>query len=228
MKNRLVNRVVYRTVFCTVSFFSLLFMTGFFTVGGSDRGYFTPDLFYFYTNLSNMLCLAVMLACLRTDVKNLAGGQAKYGRFLKYMKFSATVIIAITFFAYGLLLGDPTSLRFWNDIGNLTYHVGCPLLFMLDTLIFDEKGSVGALDPLAATALPIVYVVVIELMGARTGRYPYFFLDMGALGFGGLMMWIGILLAFFLLVGYGLFLKDKRVKGKWDFSGTRLLGARED
>lgn len=66
-------------------------------------------------------------------------------------------------------------------------------------------------------------------MGSQTGRYPYFFLDMGQLGFGGLMMWIGILLSLFLSIGYALFLYDKlvRVNGKWkfDFKGTKLVGA---
>ena len=51
---------------------------------------------------------------------------------------------------------------------------------------------------------------------------------MDELGIGGLMMWMGILLGLFLIIGYLLFLHDKFVKvdGKWklDFSGTRPFG----
>lgn len=231
MKNSLVTKIIYRAVFCTVSLFSILLMTEFFSVGGSDTATFTKDLFYYYTNLSNFLCFGVMLACLRDDAKQLrSGGLYGFNRspLLKYMKFSATIIIFITFLAYGLLLGEPLTLRFWNNIANLGYHVLCPVLFILDTLLFDEHKSIGILDALLATVLPILYVVVIEIMGSRTGRYPYFFLDMDQLGFGGLMRWIRILLSLFLVIGYGLFFYDKlvNVNGTWkfDFTDTKLIG----
>ena len=234
MKNSLVTKVIYRSVFCTVSLFSILLMTEFFSVGGSDTATFTKDLFYYYTNLSNFLCFGVMIVCLRDDAKQLRSGKLYgYNRssILKYLKFSATIIISITFIAYGLLLGEPLTLKFWNNIANLGYHVVCPVLFILDSILFDEHKSVGILDALLATVLPIIYVVVIEIMGAQTGRYPYFFLDMGELGLGGLMMWIGILLSLFLVIGYGLFFYDKlvRINGKWkfDFSDTKLIGPRE-
>ena len=231
MKNNLVTKLIYRTVFCTVSFFAILFITDFFSVGGHDTFTFSADLFYFYTNLSNYLCFGVMIACLRDDVKQLrAGNLTGYNRnpYLKNLKFTATVIISITFIAYGLLLGEPTTLGFWNNIANLCYHVACPVLFILDTVLFDEHKSIGWLDPVLAMVMPLIYVIVIEILGAQSGRYPYFFLDMGELGFGGLMMWIGILLTLFLVIGYLLFLYDKLVwvngKRKLDFSETPLFG----
>lgn len=234
MKNSLVTKIIYRSVFCTVSLFSILLMTEFFSVGGSDTAFFTKDLFYYYTNLSNFLCFGIMLVCLREDAKQMRAGMLYgYNRntFLKFMKFAATIIISITFIAYGLLLGEPLSLNFWNNIANLCYHVACPVLFIIDTVLFDEHKSIGILDTFLATVLPVIYVVVIEIMGAHSGRYPYFFLDMAQLGFGGLMMWILILLALFLVIGYALFFYDKliRVDGKWkfDFRGTRLVGAAE-
>lgn len=234
MKNSLVTKVIYRAIFCTVSLFAILFMTEFFSVGGRPTARFTKDLFYYYTNLSNFLCFGIMLVCLRDDAKQLRSGKLygfNRGPVLKYMKFSATIIISITFLAYGMLLGDPLTLKFWDDIANLSFHVACPLLFIIDTVLFDEHKSIGILDTLLAIVLPLIYVVVIEIMGAQTGRYPYFFLDMGKLGFGGLMMWIGILLALFLVIGYALFFYDKLIKvdGKWkfDFTGTKLVGAGE-
>lgn len=231
MKNNLITKILYRTVFCTVSFFAILFITDFFSVGGHDTVTFTSDLFYFYTNLSNYLCFGVMIACLRDDVKQLRSGKTQgFNRnpYLKNLKFTATAIISITFIAYGLLLGEPATIGFWNNIANLTYHVACPILFIIDTLLFDEHKSIGFLDPIIATVMPIIYVIVIEIMGASSGRYPYFFLDMSELGFGGLMKWVGILLSLFISIGYILFVFDKLVKknGKWvlDFSGTKAVG----
>lgn len=232
MNNNLVTKVIYRAACCTVSLFSIFFITNFFSTGGSDTLTFSKDLFYYYTNLSNYLCFAIWLVCLRDDARHLRAGHLRgynRGAFLRHMKFSATVIISITFVAYGLLLGEPGTLQFWNNISNVCYHVACPVLFILDTLLFDEHKSIGILDPVLATVLPILYVVVIEIMGAKTGRYPYFFLDMSQLGFGGLMTWIAILLTLFLVIGYALFVYDKLVRtdDKWklDFTGTKLVSA---
>ncbi|MBQ8356722.1 MAG: Pr6Pr family membrane protein [Clostridia bacterium] len=232
MKSSLVTKVIYRTIFCTVSLFSVLFISGFFSVGGSDTATFhAKDIFYFYTNLSNYLCLGVMIAVLREDVRRLRAGELYgYSRnpYLKFCKFAATVIITITFLVYGFILGDPLSLNFWNNIANLCYHVAGPILFIIDTLLFDEHKSVGVLDPLLALIPPLLYVIVIEIMGTQSGRYPYFFLNVQELGLGGLMIWIAVLLLLFLALGYLFFLYDKlvRIDGKWrlDFSDLKLFG----
>ena len=227
MNNNLVTKLIYRTTFCTVSFFAILFITEFFSVEGHDTVTFTSDFFYYYTNLSNYLCFGVMVACLHDDVKQLRAGNLcgyNHNRYLKHIKFTATLIISITFIAYDLLLGEPNTINFWNNISNICYHVACPVLFIVDTILFDEHKSIGYLDPIIATISPLTYVIVIEIMGSNTGRYPYFFLDMSELGFGGLMVWIGVLLALFVVIGYILFIYDKLVKvdGKWkfDFSKT--------
>ena len=231
MKNNLVTKVIYRSIFCTISFFAILFMTGFFSVGGQDYATFTGDLFYFYTNLSNFMCFGVIIACLHDDARQLrAGNLSGYNRnpYLRHLKHMTTIIISITLIAYGILLGKPNTISFWNNIGNLCYHVVCPIMFIVDTVMFDEHKSVGYLEPVVSLVLPIIYVVVIEIIGTNTGRFPYFFLNMDELGIGGLMMWMGILLGLFLIIGYLLFLHDKFVKvdGKWklDFSGTRPFG----
>ena len=200
---------------------------------GHDAVTFNEDMIYYYTNLSNYLCFGVMVACLVDTARQLSAGTLRgYIRspLLKHLKYEATIIVAITFLAYGLFLGEPTTLRFWNDLPNVCYHVACPVLFILDTVLFDEHKRVGYLDAFLTLILPAVYVVVIEIMGAQTGRYPYFFLNKNELGMGGLVVWISILLGFFLVLGYLLFLYDKLVKkdGKWklDFSGTPAFGFR--
>ena len=231
MHNNLVTKLIYRACFCAFSFVTILFITGFFSMGGHEGVTVNEDMFYYYTNLSNYLCFGVAIACLCDDARQLSGGILRghtRSPILKHVKYSATLIIAVTFLAYGILLGDPTALRFWNDLPNVCYHVACPVLFILDTVLFDEHKSVGYLDPLAALIFPLLYVIVIEIMGAQSGRYPYFFLDKNQLGPGGLLTWIAVLLGLFLVLGYLLFLYDKLVKkdGKWklDFSRTPAFG----
>ena len=231
MNNNLVVKVICRACFCTFSLVTILFITGFFSLDGHDTVTFNEDMVYYYTNLSNYLCFGVMIACLADDAKQLSAGILRghtRSPLLMHLKYVATLAITVTFLAYGLLLSDPTSLSFWNNLPNVCYHVACPVFFILDTLILDEHKRVGFLDPILALALPAVYVLVIELMGAQTGRYPYFFLDKNQLGAGGLAIWLLVLLAVFLTLGYLLFLYDKLVKkdGAWrlDFSHTPALG----
>ena len=231
MKNNLVTKVSYRSIFCATSFFTILIITGFFSMYGHDGLEINEDALYYYTNYSNYLCFGVMLACLIDDAKQLRSGRLlghTRSPYLRHLKFISTPIIALTFLANGLLLGDPTTLRFWSDMSNLFTHVVCPVMFILDTLLFDEHKRIGYLDPFLSCVLPLIYVLITVPLGTKTGRYPYFFLDLGELGWGGLLMWVGILLVLFVILGYILFIYDKLVKveGKWklDFSNTPAFG----
>lgn len=232
MKNSLVTKVVYRSVFCSLSFVSLLLATGFFSVGGRPRLTFSGwDMIYYYTNLSNYLCLAVTLALLIDDIRQLRTGKL-YGYnpspLLSFLNYAATQIIALTFTAYVLCHADLRSIQFWNDIANLGYHVVCPLMFILDTLLFQEHRRMGIWDPVLSAVIPLVYVIFIEIFADFTGKYPYFFLDWQALGPAGMVRWLAYLLLFYLSFGYSLFVFDKlvRVDERWvlDFSHTPKLG----
>ncbi len=235
MKNSLVTKVVYRSIFCSISFVSLLLATGFFSVGGRSFFSFSGwDLLYYYTNLSNYLCLGVTTALLADDVRQLRGGKLhgfNKSPLLNFMKYSTTLIIAVTFTAYVLCHADLTSIKFWNDIANLGYHVVCPLMFIADTLLFQEHKTVGIWDPVLSLTLPLLYVIIIEFSASFTGKFPYFFLNWHILGIGGMIRWLTYLLIFFLTFGYSLFIYDKLVKidGKWglDFSALQWIGYRK-
>ena len=48
---------------------------------------------------------------------------------------------------------------------------------------------------------PLFYVSYVTIRGLLTGSYPYFFLDLDALGPEGLAMWVGILAGLFVALG---------------------------
>ena len=50
MKNSLVSKVIYRTIFCVVSFFTIILISDFFSMEGHDTVTFDGDFFYYYTN----------------------------------------------------------------------------------------------------------------------------------------------------------------------------------
>ena len=97
---------------------------------------------------------------------------------------------------------------YWSSVNNLTFHLGCPLVFFLDWLLFDDHSGLRWWDNLAMAAAPVIYVFYIVIRGAvitpdaDTVVYPYFFLDVDELGMSGVIRWVVILVAFFVGLGF--------------------------
>jgi len=86
-------------------------------------------------------------------------------------------------------------------VGNLVVHYIIPVAFVLDWLMFTPKGRLRWIDPAKWLAFPLVYGLWTVIHGALIHWYPYFFIDIGALGWGRALLNYGFLLAFFLIVG---------------------------
>ncbi len=216
--------MIFRIVYCMIAALGLLIPSGFFSLYGSDTVKFDIEPYiFFYTEMSNLLCFVVMIFVLHDNVKRVRAGETQgHNRVLRKLKYISTVIISVTFVVYALVLGEPYTLAFWNSLGNLCYHVFAPFLFILDWFLFEEHKTVKVTDPLLATILPIIYVIYTLIRGSIIHKYPCFFLDVAVMGAGGVAMWIVMLAAFVLVLGYAMFVYDKLVKvdGKWklDFS----------
>jgi hypothetical protein len=236
MNNNLFTQMIYRIVFCVICAFGCLTSFGFFSTSGSAEFTISNTFWQYYTNISNYVCLGVGIAVCASTVKQVKNGE-RYGfnSCCRTLKFCATIMIMVTCFVYIGLLGDVTSIKFWNSLGNLLCHVITPVLFIVDWLLFTEHNTVSILDPIKAFVMPLIYVVYILVYGAIysavTGlefSYPYFFLNVNNLGYGGVCLWVLILLVVFGVIGYILFLYDKIVKaenGKWrlDFNKVKVF-----
>jgi hypothetical protein len=176
----------------------------------------------------------VGIAVCAATVKRVKNGERfGFNTCCRTLKFCATIMIMVTCFVYIALLGDVTSAKFWNSAGNLLRHVIVPVMFIVDWFIFEEHNTVGVLDPIKAFIMPLIYVVYILIYGAIysavTGEefsYPYFFLNVNKLGYGGVCLWVLVLLLVFGVIGYLMFLYDKIVKGengKWRICGYYKL-----
>lgn len=199
-----------RTVFCCV--YCVLAVVGV----AADFGFFTGNLtrrpFVFYTSLSNMVCSAFMFAALLQSFRR------EKRELWPMAKFVFTVMILVTAIVFNLLLNAYQSVAaYFANVKNSLYHLILPVLFFADWLLFYRRGAVRAVYPLVAVVPPLVYVTyiliragIVKTLGLTANvLYPYFFLNVDRLGWGGFALWMGILLVGLLALGYGLYALDR-------------------
>ena len=99
-------------------------------------------------------------------------------------------------------------------------HVILPVMFAVHWIVFCEHPVLKWYHPLFSCIMPAVYVVFIVIRAhllpstSNAIRYPYFFLNISNLGWGGFWAWMGALLTFFTAFGYLLYLLDRFVLAK--------------
>ena len=134
---------------------------------------------------------------------------------------SITLAVTITMLVYHFVLvpravATPGDYRPFST-NDLLIHYVTPLAVILDWLLFVHKGRYRWVDPLVWLVLPLAYFAF-AMARARLGgplpgggRYPYFFIDLDALGrarlsgnVAGLTLLFALLGGVYLLVDAGL------------------------
>lgn len=186
---------------------------------------FDADFFVYFTNLSNYLCITVVLCELVRTARRRDDGPVD---FAPQLKFVSVIAILLTFFVFNLLLaGQPDRDPAQNfQVTSLLFHVALPLMFTFDWLLCYEHRRVRWTWPFAATIFPLCYVGFVYIRAWLCHfdpdtplLYPYFFLDAAQLGVGGDLRWIGVLLIAFIAFGY-LMVGLDRVLPADDRAGT--------
>lgn len=206
-------QLIYQTAYCSLAVIGALAGLGFFAAD------FNADFYLYYTGISNYVCLRVMLLTLIRTAKRREDG---YVETAPTFTFLTVILILVTFFVYNVLLaGRHTVVTYFTTLSNVLLHAVLPVMFVLHWVLFCRHGGLKWYHPLLATVMPIVYVSWIVIRAAilkgKTRRllYPYFFLNVGRLGWRGFLCWEAALLAVFIFLGYLLLAFD------------RLSGARE-
>ncbi|MDE6058609.1 MAG: Pr6Pr family membrane protein [Clostridia bacterium] len=225
-------QMIYRIILCCVSALAVLLTLGIFYAGQGPKD-LTWEFLKYYTNLSNYFVFGVSVVVLADNVKRVFAGEKEgYNKKIRTFKFMTTVMILVTFLVYLILLGEPFTADFWRNIGNLSYHVFAPILFIFDYILFEEKKTISVFAPLYSLVIPLVYVCYAFILGAAIPNfeYPYFFLDVnknnfGIGGYGGVMLWVLILVLVFTVLGYLLWLWNRFAKenGKWRFNFKNIV-----
>lgn len=231
MRKNLVLQLIFRVILCCVSFLAVLLSFRVFYMGQGPWD-FSWEILKYYTNLSNYCVFVVsMVVTVATAVRVLKGEREGYNRVWRTFKFMTVVMILVTFLVVIFLLQSPLEADYWLNIGNMSYHFLAPLLFVLDYIFFDEKTTLSVFAPLYSLILPLLYVVYIFILGACIPdlEYPYFFLDVHAIGYGGVILWVLALMVVFTVLGYLLWLWNRfaKIDGKWKFGFTNITKAKK-
>ena len=217
IKNR-TAQLIFETVYCTLGLVGAIASLGIFDNVATIRW----DFYVHFTNLSNFLCIGVMLAALIQTAKK---KEDSYVSAAPLLKFISMLGILLTFLVFNLLLAgaegrDPQAN--WR-VGSLIFHVALPILYIADWFLFYERKKCKWYYPIASIGFPLTYVfflliqaVILKfdssiLIPTTTTPliYPYFFVNLDTQGVGGVLTWIGILSAAFVAVGFLFFGLDR-------------------
>jgi hypothetical protein len=134
--------------------------------------------FSFFTILANLLVALGLTFSLRT----LSSGVGKY--FSRPVVTSGTALyIATVGSVYSLLLRrlwDPEDLQ---KVVDVILHDLVPVMYVVFWLFFVPKSGLRWKDILWWLIFPVIYLAWVLVRGALIGRYPYPFIDAGALGY---------------------------------------------
>ena len=220
IKNR-TAQLILQTAYCTIGLVGIVACFGIF----DDYTQFRWDFYVYFTNISNFLCIGIMLAELVQTAKK---KEDSFVTVAPLLKFIGMLSILLTFLVFNILLAGNRDPQLNWRIGSLSFHVVLPILYVVDWFLFYERKKCKWYYPLACVSFPLAYLVFIfsqaAIMGFDTSVllpgtttpliYPYFFLNLETQGVGGVAKWVVILLAAFAAVGFVFFGLDKIGKKK--------------
>ena len=206
IKNR-TFQLMFQTAFCTLGFLGIIASFG--TFNYDWRG----DFYVHFTNLSNYLCIGIVLAELIQTVKK---KEDSYVDKLPLLKFIGVLAILLTFIVFNFILAGDREMYLNFQINSVLFHIILPILYVLDWFLFYERGKVKIIYPVYSTIFPIVYVVFIFIRAWILNFdptvpyiYPYFFLNLDKLGVVGVIKWVVLLSLGFIVVGFLFYGIDK-------------------
>ena len=155
----------------------------------------------FFTILTN-----IALAVTFTGV---ALGKPAFGgpRLLGGMTMSILLVGVV----YSLLLAGTQVLTGGDRYANVVMHYAMPVLAALFWSIYVPKGGLRARDPVIWAAYPLAYLAYALARGGIDGEYPYFFLDVGKIGWAAAMGNAAAISAGFLAAGSLIVWLDRRL-----------------
>ena len=116
-----------------------------------------------------------------------------------------TLAISIVGVVFHLLLSHLVDLEGIEILIDLAFHTFVPLMTFVWWVFFAPKSPLSYVSPLSWLIWPGVYAVYAVARGKIDSEYPYYFLNLGELGWGGLAVSVGQFLLAFLVAGYALY-----------------------
>ena len=215
IKNR-TAQLIFQSFFCAIGLIGIIASLGIFDDVLNPRW----DFYVHFTNLSNYLCIGLVLAELIQTAKKKVDSHVNVAPFLKFI---GVLAILLTFLVFNFLLAgqpDRDPQANWR-VASISFHVILPIMYVLDWLLFYEHKKVRWFYPIASVVFPVLYVVFVYIRAAILNFnpeapyiYPYFFLNLETQGVAGVAKWVVILFAGFIALGYMFYGIDKLIKSK--------------
>ena len=222
IKNRTVQ-MIYQTIYITLGLVGIVASLGIFDNIKAIRW----DFYVHFTNISNFLCIGVMLLELIQTAKK---KEDSFVSAVPLLKFIGMLGILLTFLVFNIMLAgaegrDPQAN--WR-VGSLCFHVVLPVMYIADWFLFCDCKKCKWYYPIASIGFPLAYVIFLlvqaiilkfdsSILIPNTTTpliYPYFFVNLDTQGATGVLMWVGILAAVFVAVGYLFFVLGKLLNKK--------------
>lgn len=214
IKNR-TAQLVYLSMACAVGVIAALASVGLFD------GAFRWDFYMQFTNLSNYLCLGVLISQLVGVIKRKEDSLIATRPLLGFIGLLA---ILLTFFVYNFILAPTKSLATNFSAYSITLHFMMPILYTASWILFCERQATWKF-PLLSSVFPIGYISFVFLHAAcfsfdssiinfaKSGPhiYPYFFLNVDKIGTYGAVKWVIIIAVAFISLGYVMYGVDRLV-----------------
>ena len=163
IKNR-TAQLIYQTIYCTLGLVGCVACLGIF----DDIKMFRWDFYTYFTNLSNFLCLGVMVACLIQTVKK---KEDSCVCAVPLLKFIGMLGILLTFLVFNIMLagqeGRDPQLN-WR-IGSICFHVVLPIMYIADWFLFYERKKTTWRYPIASIIFPLGYAIFLLIHAAILG-----------------------------------------------------------
>ena len=215
IKNR-TTQLIFQSFYCAIGLIGAVASLGIFDDILNPRW----DFYAHFTNLSNYLCLGIVFAELvQTAKKN----EDSYVSASPLLKFIGLLGIMLTFLVFNFLLAGRPDREFqanWR-VSSICLHVILPIMYIFDWLLFYEHKKIRWFYPLVSVAFPVLYIIFIYTRAFIVNfnpevpyLYPYFFLNLDNLGVAGVVKWVAILFAGFIVLGYIFYGIDKFIKSK--------------
>ena len=221
VKNR-TAQLIFQTIYCTLGLVGCIACLGIF----DDIKNIRWDFYTYFTNISNFLCLGVMVTALVQTAKKKEDSSVTTAPLLKFISMLG---ILLTFFVFNFVLagakGREPQLN-WR-IGSIAFHVVLPIMYIADWFLFYERKQTKWYYPVASISFPLAYAIFLFIHAAVLGFdtsiltptgatliYPYFFVNLETQGVPGVLMWVGILAVVFVAVGFAFYGLDRISKNK--------------
>ncbi|MDH7797455.1 MULTISPECIES: Pr6Pr family membrane protein [unclassified Beijerinckia] len=122
-----------------------------------------------------------------------------------------TLAILFVGVVYMLLLRGLVELSGGAKLADLLLHHVTPILVPAFWLVFAPKGELRRVDPWLWSLLPLAYFVYAITRAAFDGRYPYPFMDVGAIGWTQTTINAVLMALGFVIGGYVMLWLDRRL-----------------